>query len=146
MTTAEIGKAFEVAPNDQLTFSAEDLESLSPADDDTIRIEHLLPSPMLDYSLLSRPTLSGTGPCCGGAILRTRGRRPEPAGHLGNWPNSPFRTMAYDRRASRFITSLAMRAALAGTPTGLSRCRRRRYGRLFPNELRALEKTLVPLG
>ena len=57
LTAADIGKAFEFGPNDPLTFSAQELDSLSPADDETIRIEHLLPDKMLDYSLLSGRTL-----------------------------------------------------------------------------------------
>ena len=57
LTAANIGKAFEFGPNDPLTFSAQELDSLSPADDETIRIEHLLPDKMLDYSLLSGRTL-----------------------------------------------------------------------------------------
>lgn len=53
LETPAIGKAFAFAPGDQLTFSAEELESLSPPDDQTIRIEHLMPSDKFDHALLS---------------------------------------------------------------------------------------------
>jgi len=49
----DIGKAFSFAPGDQLVFTTEELESLSPSDDETIRIEHLLPSNAFDHTLLS---------------------------------------------------------------------------------------------
>ena len=57
LETHDIGKAFSFAPGDQLTFSAEELESLAPPDDQTIRIEHLLPSNTFDHSLLSGRSL-----------------------------------------------------------------------------------------
>jgi DNA end-binding protein Ku len=49
----EIGKAFEYGPNDPLTFTDEELNSLAPVDDRTIHAEHLLPLDKLDLSLLS---------------------------------------------------------------------------------------------
>lgn len=57
LETSEIGKAFAFAPGDQLTFSTEELESLIPPDDQTIRIEHLMPSTTFDHSLLSGRSL-----------------------------------------------------------------------------------------
>lgn len=57
LTATEIGKAFEYGPNDQLTFSDEELASLSPANDETIHIEHLLPLAALESALLSGRTL-----------------------------------------------------------------------------------------
>lgn len=51
--SAAIGKAFLFAPGDQLTFTAEELDSLSAPDDQTIRIEHLMPSDKFDHTLLS---------------------------------------------------------------------------------------------
>lgn len=53
VASTEIGKAFAFAPGDQLTFTTEELESLSPPDDQTIRIEHLMPSDKFDHTLLS---------------------------------------------------------------------------------------------
>jgi len=52
-----IGKAFAFAPGDQLTFTTEELDSLSPPDDQTIRIEHLMPSDKFDHTLLSGRSL-----------------------------------------------------------------------------------------
>jgi len=53
VASTDIGKAFSFAPGDQLTFSAEELEALAPSDDQTIRIEHLQPSNSFDHTLLS---------------------------------------------------------------------------------------------
>lgn len=52
-----IGKAFAFAPGDQLTFTTEELDSLSPPDDQTIRIEHLMSSDKFDHTLLSGRSL-----------------------------------------------------------------------------------------
>jgi DNA end-binding protein Ku len=49
----DIGKAFAFAPGDQLVFTTEELDSLSPPDDQTIRIEHLMPNNAFDHTLLS---------------------------------------------------------------------------------------------
>jgi Ku protein len=57
LTADEIGKAFEYGPDDQLAFSAEELEALAPTDDKTIQIEHLLPQERFDLSLLSGRSL-----------------------------------------------------------------------------------------
>lgn len=53
LEASDIGKAFAFAPGDQLVFTTEELESLSPSDDQTIRIEHLMPSNAFDHTLLS---------------------------------------------------------------------------------------------
>lgn len=53
VASTDIGKAFAFAPGDQLVFTTEELESLSPSDDETIRIEHLMPSNAFDHTLLS---------------------------------------------------------------------------------------------
>lgn len=81
VSSEEIGKAFEFAPNDQLAISQEELESLSPTDDQTIHLDHLLPSEKFDCSLLSGRTLylTPTHPAAGGpyatvlALLQARG-------------------------------------------------------------------------
>jgi DNA end-binding protein Ku len=81
VSSDEIGKAFEFAPNDQLAISQDDLDSLSPADDQTIHLEHLLPGEKFDCSLLSGRTLylTPTHPAAGGpyatvlSLLSARG-------------------------------------------------------------------------
>ncbi|MBA4017571.1 MAG: hypothetical protein C0483_10400 [Pirellula sp.] len=57
LTAAEIGKAFEFGPNDQLPISESELDSLAPTDDKTIRVEHLVRSDKFETSLLSGRSL-----------------------------------------------------------------------------------------
>lgn len=57
LTAAEIGKAFEYGPNDQLALTDEELASLVPTDDKTIHVEHLVPSDKFESSLLSGRSL-----------------------------------------------------------------------------------------
>lgn len=53
LTAAEIGKAFEFAPNDRLTLSTDELAALAPTEDETIYVEHLLPHEKFETALLS---------------------------------------------------------------------------------------------
>lgn len=48
-----IGKAFELSPEESIPLTANELTSLSPEGDSSIRIEHLLPLEKIDLSLLS---------------------------------------------------------------------------------------------
>jgi len=53
----QIAKSFTIAPNDELVFSAAELERLQAEDDHTLRVEHLLPAPQVHLTLLSGRTL-----------------------------------------------------------------------------------------
>ena len=53
LNATEIGKAFEYAQNDHIELNDEELDSLLPSDEKTILIEHLLPSAKVELSLLS---------------------------------------------------------------------------------------------
>jgi non-homologous end joining protein Ku len=53
LATDAIGKAFELSPEQSIALTANELASLSPDDDSSIRIEHLLPLEKIDLSLLS---------------------------------------------------------------------------------------------
>lgn len=57
LASDEIGKAFELTAEESIPLSADELASLSPADDSSIRIEHLLPWEKVDLSLLSGRTM-----------------------------------------------------------------------------------------
>lgn len=91
LTADEIGKAFEFAPNDQLAVSQEELDSLSPIDDQTIHLEHLLPSEKFDCSFLSGRTLHLTPTHPAGRAYRATFQRTlnAPLLHLANAGRPP---------------------------------------------------------
>lgn len=57
LAAGEIGKAFEYGPKDRLTVSNDELDAIAPTDDETIRVEHLLPPEKFEPSLLSGRSL-----------------------------------------------------------------------------------------
>lgn len=57
LAAADIGKAFEFAPNDRIPLTDEELARLAPPDDRTIRIEHLVPNAKFAMTLLSGRSL-----------------------------------------------------------------------------------------
>lgn len=57
LAAAEIGRAFEYAPGDRIALSDEELDQIAPTDDQTIRIEHLVPGVKFEMTLLSGRTL-----------------------------------------------------------------------------------------
>lgn len=67
-----IGKAFKLSPEESIPLAADELASLSPDDESSIRIEHLLPLGKIDLSLLSGRTmfLAPTQPAVGSIYAR----------------------------------------------------------------------------
>jgi DNA end-binding protein Ku len=57
LAAADFGKAFEYTPDDQIALNDEELAGLTPTDDPTIRIEHLVPGAKFEMTLLSGRTL-----------------------------------------------------------------------------------------
>lgn len=57
LAAADIGKAFEYAPHDRIALTDEELARLTPPDDRTIRIEHLVPDAKFEMTLLSGRSL-----------------------------------------------------------------------------------------
>lgn len=57
LTADEVGRAFEYAPGDRVPLSEEELHQIVPTDDQTIRIEHLVPGVKFEMTLLSGRTL-----------------------------------------------------------------------------------------
>jgi len=57
LTSDEIGKAFELTAAESIPLSADEIASLSPKEDSSIHIEHLLPSERVELSLLSGRSL-----------------------------------------------------------------------------------------
>lgn len=145
LEAADIGKAFSFAPGDQLTFSAEELESLTPPDDQTIRIEHLMPSNVFDHTLLSGRTLylAPTHAAATSDYART-------VALLGATPHwgvgvmvlsDQRRTIAVRVEEGRLLLFVLHAAEYRRTYPGPELERTV----IPPTELRALEKSLLPL-
>ena len=141
----EIGKAFEFAPNDQLAISQEELNSLSPTDDQTIHLEHLLPGEKFDCSLLSGRTLylTPTHPAAGGsyatalALLSARG-----IWAVGQMVLSGQRRLVAIRAADQRLLLFVL-----NWPEHRRLCPPFEINSMAPAaaELRSLEKTIAPL-
>lgn len=57
LETAEIGRAYDYAPQQPVVLTSEELATLQPATDPTLRIEHVLPGARLDLAMLAGRTL-----------------------------------------------------------------------------------------
>jgi DNA end-binding protein Ku len=145
LESKDIGKAFAFAPGDQLTFSAEELDSLAPPDDQTIRIEHLMPSNAFDHTLLSGRALylAPTHAAATSAYARAIAL----LGATPHWGvgamilSDQRRTIAVrveERRLLLFVLHAPEHRRTYPGPE-LERVA------IPPTELRALEKSLVPL-
>lgn len=145
LEASDIGKAFAFAPGDQLTISAEELESLAPPNDQTIRIEHLMPSDKFDHTLLSGRALylAPTHAAATSAYART-------VALLGATPHWGVGVMVLsDQR--RAIAVRVEEARLLLFVLHAAEYRRTYPGPelervvIPPAELRALDKSLLPL-
>lgn len=58
IATDQITKAFEFGPTEDVVLSEDELDQVKPVDDETIHVEHLLPTGRVDVSLLSGRTLN----------------------------------------------------------------------------------------
>jgi len=145
LTTADIGKAFEYGPNDQLALTDEELASLSPTDDKTIHVEHLMPSDKFESSLLSGRSLFLAPAHVVAESLYARAvalLSQQPSWAVGRMILSDQRRAIAIRVENRHLLLYVLhwpehRRAYPGTDVDTAS--------VTPSELRVLEKALLPL-
>lgn len=145
LTAAEIGKAFEFGPNDRLTLSTDELTALAPADDQTIHVEHLLPHEQFETAFLSGrslylvPSHSAAEPAYARAVAIL--------GRNGSW--AVGRMVLSDQRKPVAVRAEQQRLLLyvLHFPEYRRACPAfdLNVGEIGAGELRALEKSLLPL-
>lgn len=145
LTAAEIGKAFEFGPHDRLAISPEELAALAPADDETIHVEHLLPYDRFETALLSGRSmyLVPTHPAAEPVYARALSL----LGQSRSW--AVGRMVLSDQRRAVAVRAEAQRLLLyvLHFPEHRRACPAfdMNVGEVSVSELRALEKSLLPL-
>jgi DNA end-binding protein Ku len=146
VTSAEIGKAFELAADDSIPVSADEIAALAPTDDETIHVEHLTPVATMDLALFSGralylvPAHAAVGSLYAQALTLLDRQQ---VGAVGRMVLSDQRRLVAVRSDGRRLVLLVLhwpehRRACPGGDVDFSQ--------VSAADLRALEKALVPLN